>query len=290
MDFSVIDDTNEIGNLDQLTKDLSEAVASPSNEPAPAPEKKAKPDWVPAKFWDESKGEVLTEKMAQSYTNLESSHGRMANDLGTQRKLTDRLLDLKRAEDLRLNGASPDPAKPALPQVKGTELLDDPAGVISRVVETVVQQRDTETAQKTAQQQAEERFNKFVSDHPDYVELTGTSDFQSWVQESPSRKRLSAIASRGDVDAADDLLIEFKSRSKQTVTDTKTTQEAAGVEAARRVGLENGGTATAGAATKTGKTYRRVDLLRLKQERPDDYYSESFQAEIIAAYNEGRVK
>jgi hypothetical protein len=279
VDFSVIDDTNEIGNLDQLTK-----------EPAPEPEKKVKPDWVPAKFWDESKGEVLTEKMAQSYVNLESSHGRMANDLGTQRKLTDRLLDLKRVDDLRLNGGSPDPAKPALPQVKGTELLDDPAGVISRVVETVVQQRDTETAQKTAQQQAEERFNKFVTDHPDYVDLTATSEFQSWVQESPSRKRLSAIASRGDVDAADDLLVEFKSRSKQPVTDDKKTQEAAGLEAARRVGLENGGASNAAASTKTGKTYRRVDLLRLKQERPDDYYSESFQAEIIAAYNEGRVK
>jgi hypothetical protein len=74
------------------------------------------------------------------------------------------------------------------------------------------------------------------------------------------------------------------------VTDDKKTQEAAGLEAARRVGLENGGASNAAASTKTGKTYRRVDLLRLKQERPDDYYSESFQAEIIAAYNEGRVK
>ncbi len=293
MDYSVIDDsTASVGNLDQLTKDLTEAVAGGASNDAKAAaapsEKKARPDWVPAKFWDEEKGEVLTEKMAQSYTNLESSHGRMANDLGTQRKLTDRLLDLKRADDLHANGGSPEPAKPKLPDVKGTELLDDPAGVINRVVETVVQHRDQQTAQQQQQELAKQRFERFVADHPDYQDTANSAEFAEWVNASPTRKRLSQVAAQGNVDAADDLLVEYKGRGKQ-VTDPKATADAAALEAARKVGLENGGGNSSQGTTK-GKTYRRVDLLLLSQQRPDVYYDEGFQKEIIAAYNEGRVK
>lgn len=293
MDLSVIDDsTSDIGNLDQLTKDLSEAVTSGaegSQQPSEAPAKE-KPSHIPDKFWDADKGEVLYEKLAQSYSTLESAYGRMANDLGTQRKLTDRLLDLKRVDDLRANGADPAPAKPKLPEVKGTELLDDPAGVISRVVETVVQQRDQQAQQTAAQTQAQTRFEQFVAAHPDYEQTAQSPEFTAWVNESKTRQRLSAHASRGDVDSADDLLTEFKgSRSKPQV---KTTEELAkdGVDAARKVGLENGGAAAPAAAVKTGKVYRRADLIRLKLERPEQYADEAFQAEILKAYSEGRVK
>jgi hypothetical protein len=292
VDLSIIDDTTDVGNLDQLTKDLQEAVTQPqepANDQQEAPAKE-KPSDVPDKFWDAEKGVVLYEEMAKSYRTLESAYGRMANDLGTQRKLTDRLLDLKRADDLRANGGSPDPAKPKLPQVKGTELLDDPAGVISRVVETVVQERDKQVQESIAQTQAQSRFTKFVTDHPDYEDVAKSNEFQSWVSESKSRQRVSALASQGDVDSADDLLTEYKAlnRSKQSVSKEDLAKEA--LEKARKVGLENGGAAAPSAAVKPGKVYRRADLIRLKLEKPEVYSDESFQAEILKAYAEGRVK
>lgn len=288
MNFDIIEETSEIGNLDQLTKDLSEAGTNGSVSNEVVAKKAEKPSHVPDKFWDAEKGEILVEKLAQSYTSLESTYGRMANDLGTQRKLTDRLLDLKRSDDLRLNGGSPEAAKPKLPEVKGTELLDDPAAVIAKVVETTLQHRDQqaqETAQATAQQS---RFDQFVAAHPDYETVATSPEFTTWRDEAPSRKRLGAIAARGDIDAADDLLTEFKALKAKPVVNDKTPAEK-GLEAARNVGLDSGGQAPGSSATK-GKTYRRIDLLKLKQERPDDYYSESFQKEIISAYNEGRVK
>lgn len=280
--MSVIETTAEIGNLDSLVKDLNEAVAQPDVVTDVVPDKKEKPSHIPDKFWDAEKGEILVEKMAQSYTNLESSHGRMANDLGTQRKLTDRLLDLKRSDDLSANGGTP--AKLALPDVKGTDLLDDPVGTITKVVEATNQHRDAAAATTAQEQQAAQRWQQFTTNHPDFETVSQSPEFIQWVGETPTRKRLGQIASTGHVDSADDLLTEFKGR--KTVNDT----EAAALEAARKAGLENNQGGAGGGSKGSGKIYRRVDLLRLKQERPDDYYSESYQAEILKAYAENRVK
>jgi len=288
---TLIDDSiSQTADLTQLTKDLNEAITSPADDKTVETQQaqaKQKPDNVPDKFWNADKGELDVEKLVSSYTNLESTYGRMANDLGTQRKLTDRLLDLKRADDLRTNGdASPQPV--AKVEVKGTELLDDPAGVISRVVEQTIQQRDTKTAQETLAAQQAARFTKFTADHPDFDTVAQSAEFKTWIEASPSRKRAGGYASRGDVDAADDLLTEYKA-SKKVVNQNSNTEQA-GIDAARAASLETSTGAGKSATGKSGKVYRRVDLLELKQRNPDLYYSDDYQREIISAYNEGRVK
>jgi hypothetical protein len=287
---TLIDDmASQTADLTQLTKDLNEAIASPAEVKtveAVAATTSKKPDHVPDKFWNVDKGELDVEKLVSSYTNLESTYGRMANDLGTQRKLTDRLLDLKRAEDLRTNGDASTQTAQAV-EVKGTELLDDPAGVITRVVNHTIQQRDQQNAQQTLEQQQAARFAKFQTDHPDFNDVAQSTEFKTWVEASPSRKRAGGYASRGDVDAADDLLTEYKA-GKKVVTQTNTEQ--AGIDAARNAALETSTSAGKSTTGKSGKIYRRVDLLELKQRNSDLYYSDDYQKEILAAYNEGRVK
>jgi hypothetical protein len=48
---------------------------APAQTPAQAP---VKPEWVPEKFWDATKGEVRTEAMAKSYAELEKAKGQPA--------------------------------------------------------------------------------------------------------------------------------------------------------------------------------------------------------------------
>ncbi|QDB71017.1 capsid assembly protein [Bordetella phage vB_BbrP_BB8] len=55
--------------------DGANAAASTVDQPDAITEKAEKPEWVPEKFWDEEKGEVRTEALAQSYKELESKQG-----------------------------------------------------------------------------------------------------------------------------------------------------------------------------------------------------------------------
>ena len=115
------------GNLSQVEKDLRESIAArEAGGNAPAPDEPVKTKSVrTVEVNDEELPENLRGKsvadIVRAYQESQSTIGRMANDLGTQRKLTDRLLDLKRESDLSGNGRVREPVK-----VNSTELLDDP--------------------------------------------------------------------------------------------------------------------------------------------------------------------
>ena len=44
-------------------------------KPAAAPTKPTRPEWCPEKFWNADKGEVNSEAMAKSYTEVEKKIG-----------------------------------------------------------------------------------------------------------------------------------------------------------------------------------------------------------------------
>lgn len=65
--------------LDAANADAAKDTGIPNAAPP------VKPDWVPAKFWDAEKGEVMTEEMSKSYASLEqklSSNEKPAADDG----------------------------------------------------------------------------------------------------------------------------------------------------------------------------------------------------------------
>ena len=278
---SPVDVDNAAGNLDELEKSLKAAVTEPKEEDPkepsagnPDPQGEGDP-LAGTKFEGKSMEDILT-----SYQNLESLYGRMANDLGTQRKLTDRLLDLKREEDLERN--APEPVK-----IDSAELLDNPTQALDRMIS----EREARTEKKL-----EDRLNslesmlvqeRFVAKHPDYMTVGEDPKFLKWAQSSPLRSAVASRAANGDLDAADALLTEYKSTAKAPKEQQELPLED-GVDEAKKVSLESA--TPAGDAGSSGKVYRRADLIQLKIERPDVYSDPSFQEEILKAYNEGRVK
>jgi hypothetical protein len=280
---SLVDPKNDIGDLDGLQKELTEAVldttvveageaalAQPS--PAPVTDALQKAQELAGKYEGKSAAEV-----ADMHRNLESAYGRMANDLGTQRKLTDRLLDLKRTDDLTSN--SPDPV-----EVSSTELLDNPTQALDKYLSSRESQLAQATDQRLAQMENSMAQDRFTTQHPDHDRIANDPAFAEYLNASPLRTRLAQMAVQGDWSVAADLMTEYKSTTNQEATAHDPT------EAARQVGLETPRQSTEAAGVKAGKVYRRADLIRLKLEKPDVYEDPKFQDEILRAYAEGRVK
>lgn len=282
---SIVDTDETRGDLSKIEQDLAQAVTQrqvPPNKKAPAqkPAQEATEDVdsLPAKL----KGKT-PQQIAEMYVNLESAYGRMANDLGQQRKLTDRLLDLKRDTDLQQN------TPPKKVEIKSSDLLENPTEALERFSEA----RESQNQARLAELEARLAAQTLVQAHPDYLEVAQSAEFAAWVQQSPIRVRAVRAAQSGDWSAAGDLLTEYKAQKpaqKVDETDDNDQQtEAQARKAAAAASLESTAQG-AGGGSKAGKTYRRVDLMRLRAEKPDVYYGSEFQAEILRAYAEGRVK
>lgn len=291
---NLVDDSTSGGDLSSIEKDLQAdaAVRRAASEKAPKGRKQqaateledAQDAVLPAKL----RGKTLAE-VAELYQNLESAYGRMANDLGVQRKMTDVVLGLKRENDLGNNTA------PTKVQIKSDELLENPTAALERFQAP----RDAEQAQRLANVEAQLQANAFSMRHPDYQEIGQDPKFSEWVGASPTRLRAAQAARGGDWSAASDLLTEFKAQRTADADTLDNDEDGEDEEKpvretplakARKAGLESSSQGTGGGVRKAGKVYRRADLMKLHIERPDVYYSEEMQAEIISAYAEGRVK
>ncbi len=277
---NIVDVDNAPGNLDELESSLREAVVEEGSkaeepEPEPTPEPQNADPLAGTKFEGKSLEDIL-----DSYNNLQSAYGRMANDLGTQRKLTDRLLDLKRSEDLESN--APEPY-----QITGAELLDNPTKALDDVL-TANNARVTGSIEEKLQNlEAQLQQDRFMQKHPDVMTLGQDEAFLQWTQDSPIKAQLAQKAAAGDWDAADALLTEYKSQPKPEPTPQP--DDSAALEEARKAQLESTNQASDEAASK-GKVYRRADMIDLKINKPHVWSDPAFQQEILKAYAEGRVK
>lgn len=290
-------DDSKPGDLVALENTLKAATSATSlamqaddktNTNDAAGTKTEKPDWIQEKFWTGDVNESAT-KQAQAYPNLQSAYGRMANDLGTQRKLTDQMLAIKRDTDL---GTAPATAKP--PAVNSRDLVDNPTETLDRYWKDREAALRKEWDTEQARQAANTAEQQFMARHGDFAEVTSTEDFSTWVHSSPLRKRAAALAGQGNYVVADELLTEYKAVKgqgpKPSADPNRGAKGATADEqaAARAAGVES--SAQAGGATKGGPTYRRADLIALKMNKPEVYSDPKFQEEILRAYAEGRVK
>lgn len=279
------------GDLTALEQSLKDATKKPTTAPAPTGTPPAKPDYIQDKFWTGDEAESLR-KQAEAYSSLQSAYGRMANDLGTQRKLTDQLLALdKRTTDLE---GTPAPAKPA-PKVNARDLVDKPTETLDAYWKQREETLRAEMDAREAKLQTAAAERDFLTKHADFAQVTATQEFLTWVHSSPLRQRAAALAGTGNYVIADELLTEYKAvkgqapaQSADPTRGTSANSDSAATEAARKAGLETA--ANAGGATGKGTVYRRADLIKLKMEKPQVYADPTFQAEILKAYAEGRVK
>lgn len=289
MDISLVDASGSAGNLDSLQKDINEELAAQVAAAAGKQNRQVEQqsgsnddedEALPVRMRGKSRKEI-----AEMYSNLESSHGRMANELGTQRQLTDRLLDLKRTTDLGTQ-------TPTKVKITRDEILsDDPTTSIERLIDERLKPLTEALGQGLARVTAVSAEQSFVTKHPDYSQIAADPEFSKWINGSNLRIRAANDAKSGDWGQADALLTDYKAqkpRAKQKAVDEEGTE--VDLEGARNAGFESGSNAQDAGARKTGKVYSRSALIKLRMDDPEKYYSDDFQAVILKAYNEKRVK
>lgn len=217
--------------------------------------------------------------LAKMYLDAEKLIGRQAQEVGEVRKLADELIRSK-MQPAQVQQAAPSD------DVDEVDFFANPKEAVAKMVANhpAVKQAQAATAKfgKTEAQRA--IFGK----HPDAIDIVSSADFQAFVAATPVRQKLfNAAHNAYNFEAADELLTTFKELrgigQKHQETDQQEQFQERNKQALKDAAVSSGGSGQVGR-----KTYRRADLIRLQMTDPERY--EQLQPEIMAAYQEGRVK
>ena len=276
MAANFIEVQEELGNAENITSQEETTRLEPTQEVDNSePEVKQEPE-VPEKYRGKSLEDIV--KMHQESEKL---IGRQAQEVGESRKLLDQYIkqQLEAKHDTQ-------PSK-----AQEIDWFEDPAKAVNQAVENnpilkQLQEQQAQQAQVVAQQTIEKA-------HPDYLDVAASEDFAQWVQGSKIRMGLYAKASNFDVDSAMELLETYKSlrsiktqKAEQTKAADETLKKAD--EASRSKALKTASVQQGGTGESSKPIYRRADLIRLRMQDPKRY--EDMADDILAAYNEGRVR
>lgn len=223
---------------------------------------------MPSKFNGKS-----AEEIAQSYMELQSEYGRRNNEVGSLRKLTDQLLELK-------NEAPKDetPKK----EVDVDSLLNNPGETINEAVEGNPRLKALEERFTKADRQ--ESLGRLEAKHPKWVDTLQTPEFQSWVMESPIRQRLFVEADTNyDYDTGLELFDMYDLAKGNAVKEAQQERNTNARKSAKQAVTESGGNAEG----KPKRKFKRTELIQLKLTNPAKYAA--MQEEIMQAYAEKRV-
>jgi hypothetical protein len=253
---STNDELNEFDNVDNLSS------TEPTVQTAPE-------DDLPEKFKGKSMKDIV-----KAYEEVEKLAGRQAQEVGELRKLTDEILK----NQLKAQ-TQPEP------QAQEVDFFDDPKEAVNKVVEN---HPAVKAAKETAALlKAQEVKQKLVEKHGDPEQFGKDPEFIEWVKGSKVRMALAAAAQNYDYDAADELMTTYK--EIKAVKAAKQQEQAQELQAKQKQSLKAASVDMAsGTGESSKKIYRRADLIRLMQTDPKRY--EALQPEIMAAYQEGRVK
>lgn len=247
-------------SLEEDTQVTPEATPTPQEAPE---------DTIPDKY----KGKSISEVIGM-HQEAERLVGRHSGEVGELRKVVDGFIQ----------NQLPTPATET-PKEPKPDFFEDPEAAVSEAIEnhpTVKAAKDSAT-----RMQQTESLGRIVQKHPDMKDILSDPKFGEWVQGSPIRMELYQRADKDfDFDSADELIGQYKERTKVVTEAAKTEVDAR----AQQVKAASTGSATGAASTGTtgGKVYRRVDIINLMKNDPDRY--ESLSGEIQKAYAEGRVR
>jgi hypothetical protein len=266
----IIELQEEQGNFDSL---------QPATQPEPTEQVETsdnlatEPD-VPEKY----KGKSL-DQIVKMHQEAEKLIGRQAQEVGESRKLLDEYIKQQ------LNSTKTD-LQPSKQQE--IDWFEDPAKAVNQAVENNPLFKQLQEQQ--AQQVKQAALMTIEKSHPDFMSIAQSEDFAQWVKDSKIRMQLFAQANDYDVDAAMELLGNYKSIKgiqEQKSQKTDVTLQKAEVEARTKT-LKAAGVQQGGSGEMSKPIYRRVDLIRLRMQDPERY--NAMQDDIMQAYNEGRVK
>lgn len=247
----VRDEQGRFTKTDSLIDEIEEAAQQQET-------REEKPSEIPDRFSGKS-----PEEIAQSYVELEKLNSRQAQDLGDMRKQVDHLLELQTSL------ASKPESTPEQEPVTMEELYDDPDKAISRIVRKATKtdkDKVEDLEQQIAQARYERAFTQFENAHPDWKDIGESSEFRSWVLDSPYRQRLAGAADVGDLTAADDLLSMYKDVHVKADQNAQEDERKSALNAAALESTDNSGT------VDTTETFSRKKLLELQiaSKRGDD--------------------
>ena len=261
--MALIDDESFDPALDTITDEQPQEI---QNEPEQTQEAVVE-NLVPDKY----KGKAF-EDIVKMHQEAEKMIGRQAQEVHEVRSLADQLLK----RQLETDKAQPIESAPEV------DFFENPQDSIKRAIENnpavlEAKQANLELKRmKTAQQLA--------SKHPDFGTIANDTGFQEWVKASPIRLGLYAKAdAEFDFSSADELLSTYKELKQVRNNNVQEAGKKQQAQALKAAGVDTGGSGEV-----ARKVYRRADLIRLKMTDPDRY--DQLQPEIMAAYQQGRVK
>jgi hypothetical protein len=224
---------------------------------------------LPSKFQGKS-----VEDIVNSYSELEKELGRKGQEIGELRKLSDEFLKTQ----IQANQQN------VQEQEEETDFFEDPQAAIRREIENHPKFKEAE--KQTQQRQQEATVQSLNQQHPDAQQVVESKEFQEWVSQSKIRVRLFEEANAYDLDAANELLSNWKER--KLISNTR--EEQSNQKESKAKALKSGKAESRSSGESIGgkKIYRRSDLIRLKQTDPMRY--DALADEIYQAYAEGRVK
>ena len=219
---------------------------------------------------DKYRGKDLSD-IIRMHQEAEKLIGKQAQEVGEVRKLADELIKQNLSGNRQNAEVEPE-----------IDFFEDPKKAVQRTVEN---HPDVLAARQAGQEFKKMQIqSKLASEHPDFTQVVQDPDFVNWVKSSPVRLGLYAKADgEYDYDSANELLSTYKQ-----LKGVKTKQTSDAGEATRKQNLKAASVDTGGTGESGKRVYRRADLIRLKMTDPQRY--ESLSDEIMAAYQEGRVK
>lgn len=222
---------------------------------------------IPEKFKGKSAAEI-----AKSYMELQSEYGRRNNEVGSLRKLTDQLLELKTQE------TKEEPVK----EIDVENLLENPGEAINQAVDGNPRLKAIE--EKLTKADRQDSLTRFEDKHPKWKETLNTKEFQEWVLETPVRQRLFVEANNNyDYDTGSELFDMYNLAKGNAVEDATQERDTRARQAAKQAVTESGGSTE----TKGKPKYKRTELIQLKLSNPAKY--NAMLDKIMSAYADGRV-
>lgn len=259
----------EFGNLEELGAVVPEEPQEPVEEPIEPVEE---PDLdIPEKFRGKGLKDII-----KSYTSLEQEFGRKSNEVGELRRLADEIIK----QNLELNTGG----IPAKKKLEVDDLLEDPEKAISSAVENNPRLKQLE--ERLINEERAKAKQAFENKHPDWMDVVNNPQFQSWVTSSPMRTKIFQEANASyDYQAGAELLDLYKEIYSTKIAEAKGEQKAAREKALKAATVEKGST---GQSSK--KIFKREELMNMIKYNREKYNDPAFQAELVKAYAEGRVR
>lgn len=262
-----VDDEDQVIQTEPTNEvDTSEVVTETPQEPV-----------IPDKYQNKTLDQII--KMHQE---AEKKIGSMGQEVGEVRKLADELI--KR----QLETSNPKD-NVAEKEDEDIDWFENPEKAVRQAVDKHPMVR--EATQQVAQLKQQQMVQQLQTEFPDFQSTVGDPEFAQWIQASPVRLRLYAAADNLDYDSAKELLSTWQYvKPKPPVVEQPSVSEADKqvMKADRAKAIKSVAVDTGSPGNVSAKIYRRADLIRLQLEDPNRYMA--LQPEIMAAYQEGRVK